>query len=85
MMLPNDFYIRKRGDNLNVGSTIRAIRELQGITLEEVGNSLGTSKEFIFQLEKGLRVPNIHQLAIICNVLHCTPNDILGFTDRKED
>lgn len=59
----------KGSDNLNVGSTIRAIRELQGITLEEVGNSLGTSKEFIFQLEKGLRVPNIYQLAIICKAL----------------
>lgn len=64
---------------MNVGENIRAIRKLQGITLEQVGNRLGTSKEFIFQLEKGLRVPNISQLLVICEVLHCTPNDILGF------
>lgn len=64
---------------MNVGENIRAIRKLQGITLEQVGNGLGTSKEFIFQLEKGLRVPNISQLLVICEVLHCTPNDILGF------
>lgn len=70
---------------MNVGENIRAIRELQGITLEQVGNSLGTSKEFIFQLEKGLRVPNLRQLLAMCNVLHCTPNDILGFNFRKED
>jgi transcriptional regulator with XRE-family HTH domain len=70
---------------LNVGSNIRAIRERHGITLEQVGECLGTSKEFIFQLEKGLRIPNINQLISICSVLHCTPNDILGFNKQKED
>ena len=64
---------------MNVGENIRAIRQLQGITLESVGKSLGTSKEFIFQLESGLRVPNLTQLITICQTLNCTPNDILGF------
>lgn len=68
---------------MNVGQNIRAIRKLQGITLEEVGNSLGVSKQFIVKLEQGLRTPNLSQLVDICEVLHCTPNDVLKF--RKED
>lgn len=43
----------KGSDNLNVGSTIRAIRELQGIPLEEVGNSLGNPKHFDIIFEDG--------------------------------
>lgn len=70
---------------MNVGSNIRTIREHHGLTLEQVDECLGTSKEFIFQLEKGLRVPNINQLISICGILNCTPNDILGFTKLSKD
>jgi transcriptional regulator with XRE-family HTH domain len=70
---------------MNIGQNIRAIRKLQGITLEEVGNSLGVSKQFIAKLEQGLRIPNLSQLIDICEVLHCTPNDVLNVNFRKED
>lgn len=67
---------------MNVGENIRAIRTAQGLTLEQVGKSLGVSKQFILQLEKGLRTPNLSQLLEICDILCCTPNDILK-TERK--
>ena len=70
---------------MNVGQNIRAIRKLQGITLEEVGNSLGVSKQFIAKLEQGLKTPNLSQLIDICEVLHSTPNDVLNVKFRKED
>lgn len=62
---------------MNVGENIRAIRTAQGLTLEQVGKSLGVSKQFVFQLEQGTRLPNVRQILEICNILRCTPNDIL--------
>jgi transcriptional regulator with XRE-family HTH domain len=78
-------FVLKGGDSVNVGSNIRTIREHHGLTLEQVGKCLGTPKEFVFQLEKGLRTPNINQLISICEILSCTPNDVLGFNKLKED
>ena len=69
---------------MNVGENIRAIRTAQSLTLEQVGKSLGVSKQFVSQLEKGLRTLNLSQLLEICDILRCTPNDILK-TERKDN
>lgn len=68
---------------MSIGDNIRAIRESKGLSMENVGEVIGTSKQFIFSIEKGLKVPSINQLVLICKALNCTPNDIINF-NRKE-
>lgn len=69
---------------MNLGENIRYIRNLRGITLEQLGNSVGLSSQYLSMFERGLKTPDVHQLVSICFVLKCTPNDLLGFYPRKE-
>jgi DNA-binding Xre family transcriptional regulator len=67
----------KGGFNESAGRNIKKLREAKKMTPLEMANLIGMTSSTVGTIEKGkvnITVPN---LMMICNVLECTPNDIL--------
>lgn len=67
---------------ITTGTRLRELRKEQGLTLEQVGEKLGTSKVTISRYENNVRVPKsapMKELAKLFNVsmdyLHCFTNE----------
>jgi len=71
-------------DRLNVvlARNIKMYRKMYEYTLEELAGKLNTSKGDIhnWENEKSIRHPSITSLIILCDIFHCTPNDLLGYS-----
>jgi len=55
---------------------------MHDFTLEELADKIGTSRGDVhnWENEKSNRHPSITSLIKICDILHCTPNDLLGYS-----
>lgn len=54
---------------IKIGSKIRRLRKLRGLTIEELAGNAGITKGFISQLERDLTVPSVTTLKQILDVL----------------
>ena len=63
------------------GDRIKVLRESKGLTQEELGKLVGTTKQTIFKYETG-KIENIPYSRIedIAKVFDCAPGDILGWS-----
>ena len=61
------------GDNMNVGDTIKAVRNEKGITQVELGRRLDVSGAMIAQYESGKRNPKADTLRKIAEALDVAP------------
>ncbi len=50
------------------GEKLRTLREQQGYSLKQLGNILEVSKTYVWEMEKGQKIPNIAMLIKICDV-----------------
>lgn len=68
------------------GDRIRELRERKGLTQEELGNAIGTTKQTIFKYETG-KIGNIpyNRLLEIAKALDAEPWDILGWKQPLHD
>ena len=66
----------------STGSKIKELREKKGLTQEELGKLVGTTKQTIFKYETG-KIENIPYSRIkeIADIFEVDPNDILGWND----
>src|SRR5260370_11535451 len=60
---------QKKNPALELGSTIRAVRQRLKRTLDETATAAGISKPFLSQVERGLASPSITSLAGIAYAL----------------
>jgi len=71
---------------MNIHKNIKKLREEKGLTLEEVGKKIGTTKQTIGRYESG-EISNIPYDRIIqlaeCFEVH--PGKIMGFEDYPKD
>lgn len=69
-----------------IGDRIRKLRESKGLTQDELGRKIGTTKQTIFKYETGkienIPYPRIEELAA---VLDADPSDILGWSEQEKD
>lgn len=78
-------YIIILGGNMNTtGDRIKVLRESKGLTQEELGKLVGTTKQTIFKYETG-KIENIPYSRIedIAKVFDCAPGDILGWSKEN--
>lgn len=54
---------------MKIGSKIRRLRKLRGLTIEELANKADLTKGFISQLERDLTVPSVTTLKQVLDVL----------------
>ena len=50
------------------GEKLRTLRERRGLSLKQLGDQVGVSKNFLWELEMGKKTPNIAMLTKICDV-----------------
>lgn len=63
--------------NIIVGKTIKAFREKSGLSQEEFGFKIGLTRASIINLETGRSSTTLETFLNICQILNCTPNDLL--------
>jgi transcriptional regulator with XRE-family HTH domain len=69
------------GDELALGSRIRAIREAQGRSLRSVAETAGVSESFLSQVERGVASPSVASLRGIAEALG---ERIASFFDERD-
>ena len=67
---------------MRIGSKIKELRVLKGLTQEELADRAELSKGFISQLERDLASPSI---ATLVDILQCLGTDLKTFFDDTED
>ena len=60
-----------------IGPTIKAARQALGLTLAELGNALGVTRQYVYAWEAGRRNPGPKHLAKLADVLGLQVTDLL--------
>lgn len=61
---------------MNFTNNLRSLRLMRGMTMQEVADVLGVTRQYVNTLEKSTHPPT-KALEGLCELYGCTPNDIL--------
>lgn len=64
-----------------IGLRIASARGFKRMSQAELGESIGVSKQTISGWETGYRSPDGEKLSLICRVLDCSADYLLGLSD----
>ena len=62
---------------------MRAIRKSHGLTMRQLGETIGASESSISLYETGKQSPDITMLCKIADALHVSTDELLGRTDNR--
>ena len=62
---------------MNVGASIRSIREKKGMSQVELAEKVNVTQYMLCQIERGTKVPSLPLSTEIAAALGCTLNDIV--------
>ena len=65
-----------------IGMRIRTLRKNKGLTIEQLAQKLGVSKQYVAYCESNLGTITVPSLMAIADVLGVSPNVLLGYDDR---
>ena len=63
---------------MTLGSRIKELRKLKGLTQTQLGNKINVTKVSISCYENGTRLPNLETFIDLVNALDTTPDYLLG-------
>lgn len=69
---------------MSVGSNIRKIRKLRGISQEELAERIGLTRSQISNIESGRRSTSAKRMSQIAEVLKCRVSDFYDKTEELE-
>jgi transcriptional regulator with XRE-family HTH domain len=70
-------------DGVALGARIKLLRELHGMSLQQVANAAGYTKPYIWAVESGKSVnPSVHFVWGLANALSVSPEMLLGLDDK---
>ena len=69
---------QKREMDEKIGKTVRQLRELRGMSREQLGEKIGVSSGSIGLYERGLSSPRVSTLAKLIDVLDADANTFFG-------
>jgi transcriptional regulator with XRE-family HTH domain len=70
-------------DGAALGTRIKLLREMRGMTLQAVGNAAGLTKSHVWELEQGRSVnPTVNAVWGLSAALSVSPAMLLGLDDR---
>lgn len=70
---------------MTIGITIRQHRKMRELTQAQLAQEVGISVQAISKWETGAGFPDIAQIVPLARALHITTDELLHFTDRRED
>lgn len=59
------------------GEKLRTLRERRKLSLRQLGDMLGVSKNYVWNMEKGKKTPNAAMILKIADVFGVTPNQLM--------
>lgn len=65
-------------DEAHLGPNLRRLRHARGLTQREAARRLGWGADHLADLERGRNTPSLALLLALCEVLGCSPNDLLA-------
>ena len=68
----------KKDYKKNFGQTLRSLRKKANLTQDELSELLNLSSMTIRRWETGKVIPRVDDIKKICEVLHCSENDLLN-------
>lgn len=67
----------------SLGKKLEELRKNAGITQEDLAFSLGVSRQTVYRLEAGIRIPNANQINSLCEVLKVSTTYLLSNNDSE--
>lgn len=68
---------RRYRDLKKFGRSLRARREADGFSQEQLAHDSGLSRNYVGEMERGRRDPTISTLLALAEALGCSPADLL--------
>lgn len=65
---------------MSTSNKIKALRKEAGLTQQQLGDRIRSAHSIIGKLENGKQDLTEYYIFKLCDALHCTPNDLLGFS-----
>ena len=65
-------------DTALLGKSIRSNRDRLRLTQEQLAELLGVSSHYIYELERGLKLPSLPMLVTMAEVFHCGIDALLS-------
>lgn len=62
---------------MNIGMSIRLLREKRGMSQAELSKKINISQSMLCQIERGTKTPSLPLSVEIASALGCTINDII--------
>ncbi len=69
---------------MNIGGKIRSLRQMNGMTLEDLATRTDLSKGFLSQVERDLASPSIATLVDLLEALGTTPQQFFSGPDKEQ-
>jgi len=66
------------------GARLRSIRRTKGITQERLAEAVGTSTEFVSNMERGINAPSFDTLEALAAALGVSARDLFDFESGDE-
>lgn len=67
-----------------VGRNIHTLRKQQGLTQEQLAESVKVSFQAVSKWENGNSLPDISTLPLLANVLHCSIDQLMGYAAEQK-
>lgn len=64
-------------DSFRFGKRLRCARKMNGLTVKQLAARSNLSKNFISQLEQGLRQPSLENFILLSNLLNVSPDYLM--------
>jgi len=63
-------------------SNLKMFREQNNMSQRDIADKLNMTQQGYFRWENGTAFPNEEKLVLLCEILKCTPNDLLGIRKK---
>jgi len=60
-----------------IGEKLRTLRQRQGLSLRQLGDMLGVSRGYVWEMEQGKKIPNIAMLIKITTVFNISADEFI--------
>ena len=78
LVLDENFLAEQYSGNNNIGSRLKEIRQMRGISRSELADQLAVTVQTISRWESGARVPDIIKFVSLANILGVTMEELVG-------
>lgn len=70
---------------MSIGKRIAAMRGYRRMNQDQLGGSVGVSKQTVSNWEHDYRKPDAESIRALCQSLECTSDYLLGLADRPSE